>query len=149
MKIAWRRLVPCILAMALAGCYSTQNPPLVFLQATTVGISASTTGSSGTPELALGYRDIDVALVPVTDEAGRQIRAKNPNPNAGGKGKFEDALSVFGQFQVNTNAGAQTSAGLGKFFATGLAAEQLAVGFKYKEGGTPIPIPKAGAAPGS
>jgi hypothetical protein len=86
-----------------------------------------------------------VAVVPVTS-GGQAIRAKNPNPIAGGKGKFEDALSVFGQFQVDTTGGQTASIGLGKFFATGLAAEQLATGFKYKEGGTPIPIPKTGAA---
>jgi hypothetical protein len=44
--------------------------------------------------------------------------------------KFEDALSVFGQFQVDTNADTKNQTaynGLGKFFVTGLS-----VGFKCK-----------------
>jgi len=134
MNISWRKLAPCTLWIALAGCSSSQNQPLLFLQATTVGISASTTGSTETPELALGYRDIDVALVPVTDEAGHPIRAKYPDATGA---KFSDALSVFGQFQVNANAGTTTSAGLGKFFATGLAAQQIAAGFQKWLGQTP------------
>jgi hypothetical protein len=144
MKIAWRRLVPCTLAMALAGCYSSQNPPLVFLQATTVGISAGATGSTGTPELALGYRDVDLALVPVTDEFGKPIRGESPTGTK--QPKFKDAMSVFGQFQVDTSAGTKTSAGLGKFFATGLAAQAIADGFRdwQRQGLKPLPPAKAG-----
>jgi hypothetical protein len=142
MTIGWDKLTLCAFPIALAGCNTPDNLPLVFYQATTVGITVNASPAQGSPEISLGYRDTDVAVVPVTS-GGRSIRAKNPNPNAGAKGKFEDALSVFGQFQVDTSAGQTPTIGLGKFFATGLAAEQLAIGFKYKEGGTPIPIPKS------
>jgi hypothetical protein len=129
----------------VSGCNSSPDLPLVFYQATTVGITANASPAQASPEISLGYRDTDVAVVPVTSN-GNAIRAKNPNQVAGSKGKFEDALSVFGQFQVDTSAGTTSNIGLGKFFATGLAAEQLAIGFKYKEGGTPIPVPKTTTA---
>ena len=138
-------LIVCGAASVLAGCSTYPNAPLVFYQATTVGISASTTGSSATPELSLGYRDTDVALVPVTDQNGQQIRGRNPTGTGGTY--FSDAMSVFGQFQVNANAGTATNAGLGKFFATGLAAQDLAAGFRdwQRQGLAPLKPVQAGA----
>ena len=82
-------------------------------------------------------------LVPVMDEKGFPVRGINPTT---GGGKFSDAMSVFGQFQVNTNAGVATNAGLGKFFATGLAAQDLAVGFRdWQRGSLTPPAKPAGA----
>jgi hypothetical protein len=139
--------------MALSGCNAPDNLPLVFYQATTVGITANASPAQGSPEISLGYRDTDVAVVPVI-AGGRQVRGVSPlnsddnlndqedlvtlvSPTDKQKrAKFQDALSVFGQFQVDTSAGGNNqtgaSVGLGKFFATGLAARSLAVGFKCK-----------------
>lgn len=124
----------CI-CVALSGCNSYPNAPLVFYQATTVGISATATGGSATPELSLGYRDTDVAVVPVQTNSGSLIQSNQPDTN--GK-PFNDALSVLGQFQVNTNGGATTTIGLGKFFATGAAASQLADGFRTELSNSPV-----------
>jgi hypothetical protein len=113
---------------ALSGCNTPDNAPLVFYQATTLGISASSTGAQATPELSLGYRDTDVAIVPIA-AYGKPVRSVLP----GGNGQtFQDALSVLGQFQVNTAAGAAPNVGLGKFFATGAAAKRLADGFAHQ-----------------
>jgi hypothetical protein len=81
-----------------------------------------------TPELTVGYRDVDVALVPVT-KAGLPIQSVN------GSG-FQDALSVFGQFDVGVNAATAGLPGvsLGKFFATGTAASRLADGYRCHVG---------------
>ena len=141
----------CFLA-ALSGCNIPDNTPLVFLQTTTVGISAGTTAAQGSPDISLGYRDVDLAIVPVI-AGGKKVRGVGPtNPDgsipvdavamasdASGKGKpakLQDALSVFGQFQVDTSAAAAgtASVGLGKFFATGLAARSLATGYECKLG---------------
>jgi hypothetical protein len=119
------KLIPLAFTLLLAGCYSTQNAPLVFFQAHTLGISATASGAQAAPELTLGYRDIDVALVPVQDSAGRPIRSVQ-------SGVYSDALSVLGQFDVNTGAGTAVNVGLGKFFATGSAARVLAQGFAHK-----------------
>jgi hypothetical protein len=83
-------------------------------------------------ELTLGYRDFDIAIVPVTvtQQTGAVTQLKStadPDQNQ----KFEDALSVLGQFEANANASAP-QVGLGKFFATGTAAKVLADGFKAK-----------------
>jgi hypothetical protein len=135
-------MVACVFASALAGCNTSPDLPLVFYQATTVGISASATGGGATPELSLGYRDTDVAVVPVSSSSG-SVRAINPD-SAGHK--FQDALSVFGQFQVDANAGTSPKVGLGKFFATGQAAQHLADGFRdwQRQGLKPEAPPKAG-----
>jgi len=127
MKIGWDKLAFCTSAIALAGCNSYPTPPLVFYQATTLGISASATGAGATPEFSLGYRDTDVAVVPVADNAGDKIRSDD-KPAAGGR--YQDALSVLGQFSVNTTANGTPTVGLGKFFATGLASQDLAEGFR-------------------
>jgi hypothetical protein len=50
------------------------------------------------------------------------------NGTRGRKSEGSDALSVLGQFSVETNS-KTADVGLGKFFATGLAAQKLADGF--------------------
>lgn len=142
-----------VMALFLTGCNTSYDSPLVFLQTTTVGISAGTPAAgAAAPDLSLGYRDVDVAVVPVV-AAGQPVRGQSPGPAGGGAGgaldnrmllaattpsgaggpEYSDALSVLGQFSVNTGQQSQgqqlPSVGLGKFFATGLAARQLAYGF--------------------
>jgi|SRR5271166_2720993 len=124
--IKWRATLSLLgIFPALSGCNSYPNPPLVFYQATTLGITANATGGTATPELSLGYRDTDVALVPVATNTGVPITSSLP----GSGGQFVDALSVLGQFQVDTAAATTPHVGLGKFFATGAAAKRLADGF--------------------
>jgi hypothetical protein len=98
------------------------------VQTTSVGITAASTGGQATPELTVGYRDVDVALVPVT-KGEMPIRSINPS---GAGGKFSDALSVLGQFDVGVAAksGVVPGVSLGKFFATGTAASKLAEGYR-------------------
>jgi hypothetical protein len=112
------------LSLALSGCNTNANAPLVFLQAHTLGITANAS-SQATPELTLGFRDLDVAVVPTQDSNGNPIRSVQ-------KGQYKDALSVFGQFDTNTALGTSPGIGLGKFFATGTAAAHLAQGFQHK-----------------
>jgi hypothetical protein len=50
------------------------------------------------------------------------------------KSEGTDALSVLGQFSVDTNS-KTADVGLGKFFATGLAAQKLADGFSERLAG--------------
>jgi len=129
-----------LLCASLALCACNANPnaavPLVFLQTQTLGITANATGAQATPELTLGYRDVDVALVPVQGANGEQIGSVQ-------KGQYKDAFSVFGQFDTNTATGTSVSVGLGKFFATGTAAAHLAQGFQYKIEGVKPPLSAA------
>lgn len=112
-------LIGLALSLTTAGCASPENAPLVFFQAHTLGITANASGSQATPEVTLGYRDVDVALVPLN--FGGSVTEKGA----------KDAYSVFGQFDAGAGAGAGAipTANLGKFFATGLAARNISDGF--------------------
>lgn len=114
-----------LICLLTAGCNTTASPPLVFVQTQTLGITANASGGQATPELTLGYRDLDIALVPV-DANGTPIGSVQP----GSGGQFHDALSVIGQFNATATAGTSPNANLGKFFATGSAAQKMAEGFK-------------------
>lgn len=118
-----------LLTVSLAsGCGGGVGTPLFFGQAQTVGITIATAPQQGGGELTLGYRDTNIAVIPVSvsqgDGKSTQLKAK------AGAG-HEDTLSVLGQFEVEAD-GTAAKVGLGKFFATGLAAKTLADGFKAK-----------------
>lgn len=113
----------------LGGCAtSTPNMPLVFGQTHTVGLAIGASTADQGAELTLGYQDRNIAIIPVTvaqpGGANTQVRS------SAGEG-FEDALSVLGQFELDSSARGP-SVGLGKFFATGNAAKTLADGFQQK-----------------
>ena len=57
-----------------------------------------------------------------------------------------DALSVLGQFEVRSST-RTADVGLGKFFATGLAAQKLADGFSDQIAGKPASPASAASAP--
>jgi hypothetical protein len=136
----WRNYIPFAVLLTSGGCSIPENQPLVFVQAHTLGISATTTGSSATPELTLGFRDLDLALVPVvTNNTLLQSNA--------GSGNNPDAYSVLGQFSVNTAAGTSPNVGLGTFFSTGGAARSLATGFSHQLAGTPLKQAPAAPSP--
>jgi hypothetical protein len=126
--ITWRRIIPLAVLLTSGGCSIPENQPLIFVQAHTLGISATTTGSSATPELTLGYRDLDVALVPVI--ANNKLLQSTALDSDGRP--FNDAYSVLGQFNVNTAAGTSPSVNMGTFFSTGGASRALADGFSQQ-----------------
>lgn len=122
----------------LTACEAVEDT-VVFGQAHTVGISAGQAPGAAAPEFVLGYKDANVALLPaaVKDATG------NPTPlggtTKGGGSEFGETFSVFGQFSANSALGGQQNpdVGLGKFFATGIAAQKLASGFACNvSGGT-------------
>lgn len=122
-----------VISILLAGCTSNQNLPLIFGQSQTVGISIGAGASDQGADFVLGYKDKNVAVVPVSvqESDGSSVQIGSMS----GK-EFEDALSVLGQFEVKTDT-SRGNVGLGKFFATGAAAKSLADGFSCKlAGGT-------------
>jgi hypothetical protein len=120
-------------ALLLGACSSSQNMPLIFGQQQTVGISigASTTDQGG--EFVLGYKDKNIAIVPVTviQKDGSSTLVKSVVAGKDAKTPSTDAMSVLGQFEVSSDT-KSNNVSLGKFFATGLAAQKLADGFKEK-----------------
>ncbi|HQR51731.1 MAG TPA: hypothetical protein PLZ79_00560 [Burkholderiales bacterium] len=124
------------LTSTLLGCATNQSLPLLFGQTQTVGITINAAPQEQSAELTLGYRDRDIAIVPVSvpqpDGSNTQLSSTVPHETLAGA-EAKDAFSVLGQFEVDSNA-RQVEAGLGKFFATGLAAQKLADGFACKLG---------------
>lgn len=138
MKITVTALCLAASAWLLQGCANNQNMPLLFGQSHTVGITIGGSTTEQGVDFTLGYKDKNFAVVPVTVKHANgdstQIRSQ-ATPG------HEDALSVLGQFQVNSDTTA-ANVGLGKFFATGIAAKTLADGFKAKLGATAASAPK-------
>lgn len=117
-----------LVTVALGGCQSMPNPPLVFGQAQTLGVTIAGSPATQGGEFTVGYRDSNFAVVPVTVTQGDGgVTQLNATAGAG----FNDALSTLGQFEASTGVGnLAAGVGLGKFFATGLAAKVLADGFR-------------------
>ena len=114
--------IPVLLFMVVccAGCGSQM--PLIFGQGTTVGIDVAVQPETQQGNITLGYKDVNIAIVPVATDNGTTINSRVFDGS-------KDALSVFGQFGAKTNA---AGVGLGKFFATGAAASSLADGFEKR-----------------
>jgi hypothetical protein len=115
--------------LPLAACTTADQPmPLIFGRTQTIGIGVQGSAADQGAAVTLGFNDRNIAIVPSTTMAGEAIRSVA----SGEEGQqFTDALSVLGQFEANAE-GANVSAGLGTFFSTGLAARNLAEGFRDK-----------------
>lgn len=123
-----RLVLVTLITIAVGGCATNENVLLIFGQTHTVGISMGGSATEQGADFTLGYKDRNFALVPVT--VGED---QVPVTASAGENHI-DALSVLGQFSV-TKTG--NDIGLGKFFATGIAAKTLADGFSCKMGSCP------------
>jgi len=124
-------LIP--VALAVTGCASNPDLPLIFGASNTIGISIGGSVPEQGGDFTIGYRGQDFALVPVTvvqpDGAEQQIGSEVRGD------KFQDSFSVLGQFEAKasqSSTGPKT--GLGKFFATGVVAKKLSDGFAKRLG---------------
>jgi hypothetical protein len=140
-------------AILTSACSTQGNTMLVFGQTQTLGISIGGSATDQGATFTLGYQDKNFAIVPATvrqpDGSSTQVLSTVGNPNSK-PGQSQDALSVLGQFSVNTST-KSADVGLGKFFATGLAAQKLADGFSEKlssSGDKAKPALIAASAPG-
>ena len=122
-----------ISTLIVSSCSQLPNSPLIFGQTHTVGITIAGSPVEQGGEFTLGYRDRDLAIIPVTVTQGDGT-VTQLDANVFGDERSEtaqpdkDAFAVLGQFELNAE-GQQANVGLGKFFATGLAARRLADGF--------------------
>jgi hypothetical protein len=132
-----RILLVAMLAAVMAGCASPPGQTmLVFGQTQTVGLSIGGSVPDQGASFTLGYQDKNFAIVPATVPlAGGGASQVLSSIGKDGKGG-SDALSVLGQFEVRSST-RTADVGLGKFFATGLAAQKLADGFSDQIGGKP------------
>lgn len=127
------------LVLVVAGCGNVDSTHLIFGQQQTVGLQISATAPEQGASLTLGFSDRNIAIIPVAvkgrdpdaPEGDRYQRLGSTN-NLTADSDINDAYSTIGQFEMNTGKNGTASVGLGKFFATGLAAQFLAEGFKAK-----------------
>jgi hypothetical protein len=115
-------------SLLVSGCASNQNLPLMFGQSQTVGISIGGGVSEQGVDFVFGYKDKNIAIIPVAIEISE---GKHAQVGSMSGEDFDDSFSVLGQFEVNTDT-EEGNIGLGKFFATGAAAKALADGFASK-----------------
>lgn len=124
-------LICVVLNSFVLGCAASNNLPLIFGQSQAIGISIGAAASDQGADFVLGYKDKNIAIVPVSLEISPGSFAKIGSES--GK-NFEDAFSVLGQFEASSDI-TKSNVGLGKFFATGAAAKALADGFSDKLSG--------------
>lgn len=129
-------------AVLLCGGCATYDNELLFAESTDIGIGVQPNPTGGA-QFNLGYKQRDLAVIPVgaIDSKG-EIKQRRTSTLNGDK----DSLSVFGQFSADVgnrgsdigsdasgaNSNSDTDrerAVLGRFFATGLAAQYLAKGY--------------------
>lgn len=117
---------------ALAGCGNRDSSHLVLGQRIIVGLTISGSAPEQGAELSLGYKDHNIAVIPVAvkKEDGAYQPLGSFDEAATGTDPASDAYSTLGQFELSTGEDGTVSVGLGKFFATGVAAQTLADGFK-------------------
>lgn len=122
------------LAMIVTACGNVDSSHLIFGQNHIVGLeiagpSPEQTGGA----LTLAYKDRNVAIVPVAvkNSDGTYSLLGGTNKKSDSE-DINDAYSTLGQFELNAGTDGKPSVGLGKFFATGIAAQTLAEGFKEK-----------------
>lgn len=118
-----------IAGISVAAC--TNNNHLIFGQNHVIGFElAGPSPEQAGGALTLAYKDRNIAIVPVTvrHDNGHYMPVGGINaektPNS-----VSDAYSVLGQFEFSGGNEGKTRVGLGKFFATGIAAQKLAEGF--------------------
>lgn len=110
------------------------RPPLVFAQTNAVGLDIQTAISTEGPQFTIGYSGRNLALIPVTMEnsdGSLKRMGSTFTPKESQNATANDALSVFGQFEANTDTAA-FNYGLNRFFTTGVAARRLTEGFRLR-----------------
>jgi hypothetical protein len=131
-----------IAAGALSGCGNLDGNSLFFGQQQTVGVTISGSAPEQGGELTLGYKDRNIAVIPVA------VKKPDGTPEivySTTENDWRDGFSVLGQFEVKADS-ASPKVGLGKFFATGQAAQFLAEGFAASLGGETYARVRSGAA---
>ena len=109
------------IVVATAACAPNQQMPLFFGQTQTFGVSMHGSTTEQGASLTVGFRDYDIAIVPVTltQKDGTTIPLQSQQPqliseSKGLMGTNIDALSVFGQFNGTADQ-IKMNVSLGKF----------------------------------
>lgn len=131
-----QKLVPIAAALLLAGCATGNGEvPLMFASSDVIGISIGANMKDTNGEFVVGYKGNHVAVVPVSAvKNGKEEFIGSEVLNDEGE-LHRDSFSILGHFDVSAERRKKgINAGLGKFFATGIAAHNVAIGFSQKMG---------------
>lgn len=134
-----KAFAPLLGVAVLAGCGNADSVHLVFGQQNVVGLDITASAPEQGGSLSLGFKDKNIAVIPVAVESGtlkdgsKYKLLGSTNKESADK-RRSDAYSTLGQFELNSGKDGSLSVGLGKFFATGIAAQKLAEGFQYRLG---------------
>lgn len=144
-----------VVSLATLGGACTSNPPLMFADTTTVGLSIGADTAALGGAVSLGVKNQSLAVVPVSvvDDRSQAYAV------AGQAGRKVDALSVFAVFKADAES-KDSPIKIGQVFSTGSAAQLLTQGYECHLAGTAAcpaqdALPKAGpgdalpAPPGS
>jgi len=120
--------LPVAQSVQTAATTATDRPyqaPLLFLRADSVGIDIGGSLAEQGLQFNLGYTNRNLALIPVyATAAGQKVVRVAASAGGDAEGGPADAMSVLGQFKVNTET-TQLGLGLERYFATGVAARNL------------------------
>jgi len=125
-----RSLCICTSALLLAAC-STSSSPLMFGDTTTFGLRLGNDGATSGGSVSLGVKNQSVAIVPVTYlDRGYVKYLSGSNSDTD-----RDALSVFASFDSRTKSPGDGGSvvQLGQVFTTGLAAQEVTVGYLCRQ----------------
>jgi hypothetical protein len=120
---------PVTTVQATASTQSTADSPyqapLLFLRSDVVGIDIGGSLAEQGLQFDLGYTNRNLALIPVyaAGAGGKVVRIAGGSDGAASD-RSNDAMSVLGQFKVNTET-TRLGLGLGRYFATGVAARNM------------------------
>ena len=100
--------------------------PLIYLRSDVVGFDIGGSAAEQGAQFTFGYSGRNIAMIPVASlGAGGRVGGLSGQESA--DDKTSDTYSVFGQFRASTET-ARLGFGLERFFATGIAARNLAEG---------------------
>jgi hypothetical protein len=100
--------------------------PLIYLRSDVVGFDIGGSAAEQGAQFTFGYSGRNIAMIPVASlGAGGKVGGLSGQESA--DDKTSDTYSVFGQFRASTET-ARLGFGLERFFATGIAARNLAEG---------------------
>ena len=80
-------------AVGLAACGNVDSAHLVFGQQQTVGLTIAGAGTTQDAELALGYKDKNIAVVPVAVKEGDTYKLMGADTTPTEGGRISDSIS--------------------------------------------------------
>lgn len=141
---------PVTTVQATASTQSTASSPyqapLLFLRSDVVGIDIGGSLAEQGLQFDLGYTNRNLALIPVyaAGAGGKVVRIAGASDGAASD-RSNDAMSVLGQFKVNTET-TRLGLGLGRYFATGVAARNMGESISAAIAKIPSETPESVAA---